>query len=82
MGTPISAQARTCASWSKLVRKLKLYKPQFDACKAPTNCRTTGSGSKPAPIAPMPPAMLTAAANCGDQPANAMPACVKAWRML
>src|SRR5580765_5729022 len=43
--------------------------------------RSSCGGVKPTPMAPMPPALLTAMARSGVKPAKAMPAQAKGWRM-
>src|SRR5262245_19697760 len=51
------------------------------AFTARTYSRSSCGGVKPTPMAPMPPALLTAMARSGVRPANAMPAQANGWRM-
>jgi hypothetical protein len=80
MGTPSSAHTFTCASFSKQVMQLTLNGAGVAAFTARTYSRSSCGGVKPTPMAPMPPALLTAMARSGVNPAKAMPAQAKGWR--
>src|SRR5262249_30430159 len=79
MGTPSSAHTFTWASLSKQVMKLTLNGDGVAAFTARTYSRSTCGGVKPTPMAPMPPALLTAMARSGVMPAKARPAHAKGW---
>src|SRR5262249_57193427 len=80
IGTPSSAHTFTCASLSKQVMQLTLNGDGVAAFTARMYSRSTCGGVKPTPMAPMPPALLTAMARSGVMPAKAMPAQAKGCR--
>src|SRR5262249_31310416 len=80
MGTPSSAHTFTWASLSKQVMKLTLNGDGVAAFTVRTYSRRSSGGVKPTPMAPMPPALLTAMARSGVMPAKAKPAQAKGWR--
>src|SRR5262249_3634684 len=77
MGTPSSAHTFTCALLSKQVMKLTLKGDGVAAFTARTYSRSSCGGVKPTPMAPTPPALLTAMARSGVKTAKAMPAQAK-----